>query len=628
LHRILGSLGGASNRRIELAPLSVRAVRRLAGVDEAEAAEIHRVTRGNPFFVTEVLAGGGDGVPATVRDAVLARVGRLPPAARSLAERIAVVPSRTERWLAESLARGEPEALLHAERSGVISGRPDHVAFRHELARRAIEASLTVGEVVRANREVLDVLLQQPAVEPSRVVHHAVRALRTDVLIQYGPVAAANAREAGAHRQAAETLRVVLEHADRLDDATHASLLTKRAYSLYVVNEYEAALPCAVSAVSVAERSQDPVVLAEALLALSRIVYFARGPVAARQAAERAVQILAKLGDEARTAAALIELARSHSNLATVGIVAQPSADAVRYAERALALCDRLRRDDLRAQALCYLGSARLARGDPAGAEDIERSLALGPAEPRLETRVRCYVNAAGSAYRAGRLPDAERYVAAGLRLAADGEFAAGQYRLHLTSAAVSASQGDWDRAIARLRRLVTDPGQPGVMVLLARSLLARLLARQGDPEARDVLDGAWRDPASAGDSYVAGPLAVAQVELGWLTGSPEPVPPQVWKALTLAADSGHTAMRAELCTYLSRAGHDIDAPTDAPGPWALALAGRRHDAAAAWKALGERYEHALELVWSGDDRARATGLEILKSLGAAAALAQVRQDR
>jgi hypothetical protein len=110
LRRVLSGLGSSSTRRVELASLSVDAVRRLSGMDDAEAAEIHRVTRGNPFFVTEVLATGGDAVPATVRDAVLARVGRLPPAARRLAERLAVVPSRAERWLAEALASDDPEA--------------------------------------------------------------------------------------------------------------------------------------------------------------------------------------------------------------------------------------------------------------------------------------------------------------------------------------------------------------------------------------------------------------------------------------------------------------------------------------------------------------------------------------
>jgi DNA-binding SARP family transcriptional activator len=208
LRRILGSLGSGATRRIELKPLSVDAVRRLSGVDDADAIEIHRVTRGNPFFVTEVLAAGGDGVPATIRDAVLARIGRLPAPARRLAERLAVVPTRAERWLADALAGDDPTAVVQAERSGVIGGGPEHVGFRHELARRAVENSLTVGELVMANREVLDVLLKQRNPEPSRIVHHAARAVQVDLLIEYGPIAAAEAERSGAHRQAAETFAV------------------------------------------------------------------------------------------------------------------------------------------------------------------------------------------------------------------------------------------------------------------------------------------------------------------------------------------------------------------------------------------------------------------------------------
>jgi DNA-binding SARP family transcriptional activator/tetratricopeptide (TPR) repeat protein len=623
LRQILGSLASSSVHRIELAPLSVGAVRRLAGVDDAQAAEIHRVTRGNPFFVTEVLAVGVDHVPATVRDAVLARVGRLPPAARRLVERLAVVPSRAERWLAEALADDEPAAVVQTERSGVIGGGADHVWFRHELARRAIETSLTGGEVVQANREVLDILLQQPDVEPSRIVHHAARAVRLDLLLQFGPIAAADAERAGAHRQAVETLRAVLDHTDRLDRATRARLLTRRAYSLYVVNEYETALPDAESAVSIAEDLQDPVVVAEALIVLSRIALFARGPITARLAAHRAVETLEKVGDKSRLAEALIELARAHSNLATVGIVAQPNTDAVHYAERALALCDELDRDDLRAQALCYLGTGRLAQGDPRGSEDLEDAIAMGATETRLETRVRTYVNAAGSAYRAGRLHDAQRYVTAGLRLAADGEFAAGQYRLHLTSAAVSASAGDWDRAIAELRDLVTSPGKPGVMALLARSLLARLLARRGDPESSTVLEEALRNPTAGADSYVAGPLAVAQVEAGWLNGTLRHVPAGVRKAMELAAVAKHTAMSGELGVYLRRAGHDVTVPADVPEPWAAALAGRWREAAAAWKQLGEQYELAVELTWSGNKEARSDGLAMLRRLGASATVSR-----
>jgi hypothetical protein len=229
-----------------------------------------------------------------------------------------------------------------------------------------------------------------------------------------------------------------------------------------------------------------------------------------------------------------------------------------------------------------------------------------------LEARVRTYINAAGCAYRAGRFSDAERHVAAGLRLAADGEFASGRYRLRLTSAAVSASRGAWELAIAQLREVVSGPGTPGVMAVLARSLLARLLARRGDAESGRVLEEALRDATD--HSYVMGPLAVAQVEVGWLTGTV--VPPQGWKAVELADASAHTAMFGELGVYLRRAGRAAAVvPAGVPGPWSPALAGRWREAAAGWEKLGERYEQAVELASADDEAARVAGLAVLDDL-------------
>ena len=622
LRQILGALSGPGVRRVSLPPLSIEAVRRLGASSAQEAAEIHRVTEGNPFFVTEVLAAGaGVAVPPTVRDAVLARLGRLPPAARTLLERLSVVPTRAERWLAEVLAGGDPAVLVEAERSGMILGGPTSVSFRHELARRAIESSLVAGERLHANRAVVDALLEQPGVEPSRLVHHAARAGRVDVILEHGPAVAGEAIRLGAHRQAAEVLGVVLDHRDRLDAGQVAALSTRLAYSLYVVNHFEAALDRAESAVTAAERADDAVLLADALLVFARVALIARGPLVARRAAERAVAILEPAGDDARLAAALVELARAHSNLPTVGVVAEPSQPEQAFAEQAVAIGQRLGRTDLTAQGSWYLGDSRLARGDPRGTEDLRRAIALAGTDSRVELQVRSYVNAAGAAYRSGDLDAADSYVAAGLRVSADGEFLSGQYRLRLTSAAVRASRGDWDGAIVDLRALVGSPGEPGVMGALARSLLARLLARRGDPAAGEVLAVALDQFGAAEDSFVSGPIAVAQVELGWLDGSLGSLTELARRALDLAAESGHRSVRAELCAYLHRAGIEVGAELDAPGPWAPTLAGRWEEAAAAWARLGERYERAVVLATAPVGEARAEGILLLRTLGAAATI-------
>ena len=92
LRHVLGALGGAGVRRLRLERLSRTAVARLSGGTTVTSAGLFRYTGGNPFFVTEALAAPGAGVPATVIDAVLARVRRLSPPAQAALDLLAVVP--------------------------------------------------------------------------------------------------------------------------------------------------------------------------------------------------------------------------------------------------------------------------------------------------------------------------------------------------------------------------------------------------------------------------------------------------------------------------------------------------------------------------------------------------------
>jgi hypothetical protein len=105
-------------------------------------------------------------------------------------------------------------------------------------------------------------------------------------------------------------------------------------------------------------------------------------------------------------------------------IASQPTESLVRYAQRALAIGEALGRDDLRAQALYYVGSGRLSLGDPRGADD--RGLALR--SPGSKSGSAAMSTPPAVRTRWGRFADARRYIAEGLRLAADGEFADDEY--------------------------------------------------------------------------------------------------------------------------------------------------------------------------------------------------------
>jgi DNA-binding CsgD family transcriptional regulator/tetratricopeptide (TPR) repeat protein len=647
LTRLLGGLVGSHVHRIRLRGLSPQAVTQLAGGSERRGRTVHAVTAGNPFFVTEVLAAEGTELPSTVQHAVMARLGQLSEATREILRGLAVVPTRVERWLVEQIYPEPTTALAEAERAGVVSGDRTYVWFRHELARRVLEDSLSSAERLTHNRTVLAAVIDR-SVEPSRVMHHAIEAHDVEAVVANGPAAAREAARLGSHRQAADHFAEVLRHAERLRPSEAPAMRVALAYELYLVNRLEESLTCADRAIADYAEIGDLAGLGTALLIASRAAFWARGPTSAKRISQRAVETFRQLNDEAGQSTAYSDLARAHSNLASVGIVAQPSPAAVQFAERGLELAEKLGRDDLRSYALNYLGSERLALGDTSGIDDLNRALALvrsdqqtrfrvqlagsadhgtpAPTAERTEFHVRVHVNASGACYRAGRLDDAQRHVDQGLSVAAEGEFFAGEYRLELTRNALRMSCGNWREAEAGLRVLTTRAGEPGIMRLLARAQLGRLMARRGDAQSIADLDAAVSELAGSDEIQVIGPVICARIEAGWLGGETDHLDSLAEPVLELARRQRHRVTAAEVSRYLQRADRQVEHVPDAPEPWAAGLDGDHERAAEGWAHLGERYENALELTESSDDAARRSGLRSLDRLGATATAAVVRR--
>ena len=233
LQRVLGALGGAAVHRLAPARLSRAAVARLTGGTTATSAPLYRLTAGNPFFVSEMLAvarsgdrsRNGDGpvtVPSTVVDAVLARVQRLGPAEQAALEQLSVVPSGMELPLARTVL-GDLGVLAGAERTGLVEVRANAVAFRHELSRRAVEAALPVAVRMRCNARVLAALVDEPDPDLVRVVHHAGAAGDEAAVVAHAPAAARAANRLGAHAQEVALQEQALHHRSLLDPAEEAA---------------------------------------------------------------------------------------------------------------------------------------------------------------------------------------------------------------------------------------------------------------------------------------------------------------------------------------------------------------------------------------------------------------------
>lgn len=196
LRVVLGTLTTSGDvRRLGLAPLSAAAVAEVAAESGLDPVALHRQTGGNPFFVTEVLAAGG-GIPATVRDAVLARIAPLSAPARAALEAAAVIGSPVDPALLEEVAAPGLDAVDECLAGGVLRAEGTALAFRHELARQAVLEAISPPRRVALHARVLTALAAAPAEkrDPARLAHHAEEAGDGGAVLRYAPIAARHAR--------------------------------------------------------------------------------------------------------------------------------------------------------------------------------------------------------------------------------------------------------------------------------------------------------------------------------------------------------------------------------------------------------------------------------------------------
>lgn len=215
LRLVLGDLASTPLHRLQLSPLSLAAVGELVADTALDAASLHRQTGGNPFFVTEVVGSGADGVPPTVRDAVLARAARLSLSARAVLNAAAVIGARVEPWLLEETVQVELPAVEECIATGILRAQGNHLAFRHEIARQTILDAMLPQQRQTLHRIVLGALRASPHGQHdlARLAEHAERAGDRDAVLEFGEKAAAEAAAAGAHREVAAQYARVLRFA-------------------------------------------------------------------------------------------------------------------------------------------------------------------------------------------------------------------------------------------------------------------------------------------------------------------------------------------------------------------------------------------------------------------------------
>ena len=485
LRIVLGEFAtGQAVQRLNVAPLSPAAVAKLAEPNGVDADELYRQTAGNPLFVTEVLAAGEGEFPPTVRDAVLARAARLRPAARTLLEAVAVVPPQAELWLLEALAGETVDRLQECLASGMLTPEAGRVAFRHELARLAVEESLAPNQKIVLHGKALAALAEPPsgARDLARLAHHAEAAGDAEAVLEFAPAAAARASSLGAHREAAAQYARALRFADGVPPAARADLLERRAKECYLTDQNAEAIEAMSDALAYHRALGNRRKEGDSLRSLSEILWCPGRTSEAEQAAKEAVAVLEELPPGR-------ERALAYSHLSEICNAGEDVEEAVAWGTRAIELAQRLDDTEVLVSALIAIGGAEFMAGASEGIEKLERSLELAE-QLGLDSQVgRAFTNLAWVAVPRREYALANRYLDAGLGYCSDRGLEL--FRLYLLAyrARRELDQGHWAQAADSAASVLRVPRASTTPRIVALVVLGLVRARRGDPEAWAPLD-------------------------------------------------------------------------------------------------------------------------------------------
>jgi DNA-binding CsgD family transcriptional regulator len=584
---VLGDLPAKLTARIELSPLSFAGVEQLNTSTSLKNEQLYEVTGGNPFFVTELLASTTPGdvtVPASIKEAVNARLNRLTSEERSFLEFASLVPGAIDPGLLrQKIPDAEMLAMAAVGRNLLKREHDGSLRFRHELARLATLARIPAGQRRDYHADFLSILLERDDVSlTAQIVHHASGAGNAQSVLQYAPLAADQAAAIGSHREAAAHLATALEFIDQAEPQEAASLYEKWAYeaglALTIDDEVIEARRHAMTLWRALGRMDK---VGENMRWLSRLLWYRGESAQANRYADEAVRILENEAPSKEKAMAFSLRSQMH-------MLHGRMEDAVRWGEKALATSDS---PDVKIHALNNIGTARIFRGNTDGLKDMSTSLNLARQHGYHEDAARVYTNLAEYGVEFKDFELAEKVINEGIAFDTQHDLDAWTFYLVGRQAQLRLEQGRLHDAVTIAEGVLSRNDQTLLMRLPAEVVLAKAKMRLGEKNANTLLQSALENALSVDELQYIAPIRSALIELAWYENNPAAATEHI-EAASALPDQASPWLMAEFYFWASRCGFAIPERLLAsfPEPYRLRLLGEHRQAAEIFQTLGAPY--------------------------------------
>jgi len=614
LRNIMGQLNPDSFARIELLPLSKQAVEKMAAGRGYNGEDVYRITNGNPFYVTEILASYSEGVPDNIKDSILSIYNKKNGKIKHVWEILSVLPTAFEMNYLDKLDALYIPAVQDCIDSKILIVDKERILFKHELYRRTIESSLSPLARIALNKKILDLLLEsfEENQATERIIHHAKNANEYDLVVKYAPVAAKQAASVGAHIEAARLYLTAIEYYQGNDDDTRIQFYESYAYECYLTNQAKEAIIYTARALDIWKRKNNIERIGNSMRFLSRLWWWSGNWSRAESFANEAIEVL----DSQPSSKAK---AMAYSNMAQLKMLTEKLDECLYWGEKAIVIAKELNDEEILSHALNNVGTVGMTQGSiEKGNELLQQSLAIALKNSYNEHAARAYTNLGCNWVMLKNYKEAEKFFEEGIQYCEERDLDAWASYMLSWKARLKLETGHWKEAGNIAESLLKNETQTPVVRIIVLVVAAIIKMRRGEDDALRQLTDAKTMASESMESQRILPVLSAILEYEWITGSTV-IDDKILDAAKATIAGSETiygnrefvfwmrkARKQKLTLKNMQGGYDIDSTESAL------------NAAAFWERAGSPYEEALALFETSDDNKR-KAVAIVQQLGATA---------
>lgn len=614
LRNVLGELLPGTFTRLQLEPFSKETVQRLAS-EKGYKEDMYSITGGNPFYVTEMLAGYRTDIPDSIRDAIMVLYNRCSENSRNIWHLLSVMPEGLELELLTEVDADWDEALEACLYHKIVLVQNNRLVFKHELFRKTIESFLSPFKRIEINKKVLSIFseafLKKNMIE--RVVHYAKNAAQNETVCQYAPLAAKNAALLGSHIESARLWLAAIEYGHQLEEAEKVNLYEQYTYECYLTNQLKEGIFYQSKVVKFRGTQADAVEWGKSLRFLSRLWWYDGHRTEAEDYAMRAIETFEALPLSK-------EKAMAWSNMAQLCMLKDDLEGCLEWGTKTIEMATALGDEEIRCHALNNVGTVRLKV--PAMFEEgktlLDESLQIAVSSCYHEHAARAYTNFVAAFVTMRDYANAEKYLEAGLEYCGQRDLHAWAWFMHAWKARILMETGNWDAAIPMAANQLSRSNQSGIIRLCGHLIVATVKIRRGEPGALELLQEAKLLAFQVKEHLRIVSVVIACLEYEWLLGERLLTKEEIDTTVDMMHKVNNRWLNSEADFWLKKV-RNIDAGlVDIYEPYKLLKDGQVNKAAAVWKQKNCLYEAALFL-YEGSETQKKEALVMLQTLGATA---------